>query len=325
MMMAHPLFQRHPRYVVASAAGLITLMLLLASNHYSEPQLGLYASRPSSAVAGKSTTAGKLAEAESDYTVNVARRNALIRDIGPDPNKIDAWPVVAAPKHMYTLWDFFLPAFQCPHKLQRVGTLGDGGKWVCGLEKVANQKKGCVVYSVGINGESSFEAELLQSTTCQLWGYDYSVKEFGPEIESVPALKERSHFFPYALGGTDDHAPGAAIPFYTLPTLMKMNGHDFIDILKIDIEGFEFSVLTDIINAYKGRPLPFGQLQLEIHAWGKTFLEVLTWWEALEAAGLRPFHTEPNLVYTNLYRGHAPDLSEYSFINIKGNHAVLSD
>lgn len=45
--------------------------------------------------------------------------------------------------------DFFLPAFQCPHKVQRVGTLGDGGKWVCGLEKVAEKRKPCVIYSVG--------------------------------------------------------------------------------------------------------------------------------------------------------------------------------
>lgn len=38
---------------------------------------------------------------------------------------------------------------------------------------------------------------------------------------------------------------------------------------QIDIEGFEFSVLSDILQAYKGKPLPFGQLQLEIHAWKK--------------------------------------------------------
>lgn len=91
---------------------------------------------------------------------------------------------------------------------------------------------------------------------------------------------------------------------------MQMNGHQFIDILKIDIEGYEFSLLTDLIKAYKGKPLPFGQLQLEIHAWSKSFVEVLSFWRDLEEAGLRPFWTEPNLVYLNLYRGHAPDLSE---------------
>lgn len=71
-----------------------------------------------------------------------------------------------------------------------------------------------------------------------------------------------------------------------------MNGHNFIDILKVDIEGSEFDVLGALLDAYKGRPLPFGQLQIEIHLWGKNFESFLTWWERLEEAGLRPFWTE---------------------------------
>ena len=46
--------------------------------------------------------------------------------------------------------DFFTPAFQCPHRVERVGTLGDGGKWVCGLDRVAKQKH-CVIYSFGLS------------------------------------------------------------------------------------------------------------------------------------------------------------------------------
>ena len=97
--------------------------------------------------------------------------------------------------------DFFTAAFQCPHRVGRVGTLGDGGKWVCGLDRVARQKQ-CVIYSfglsmstlstpqwfdrvltptryinpTGINGESSFERDLLlRAPGCEAWGYDYSV------------------------------------------------------------------------------------------------------------------------------------------------------
>ena len=102
---------------------------------------------------------------------------------------------------------------------------------------------------------------------------------------------------------------------YTLETLMKLNGkrillffsvtlliiviiimtgHTHIDILKIDIEGWEFETITTLLNPYvaTGEPLPFGQLQLEIHIWNKSFAEYLTWWETLENAGLRPFWTE---------------------------------
>merc|ERR1712098_765903 len=31
----------------------------------------------------------------------------------------------------YNVWDFARPSFFCPHDLERVGTLGDGGKVVC--------------------------------------------------------------------------------------------------------------------------------------------------------------------------------------------------
>ncbi|KAH9028235.1 hypothetical protein EDB85DRAFT_1620717 [Lactarius pseudohatsudake] len=27
--------------------------------------------------------------------------------------------------------ELFIPAFQCPRRMQGIGTLGDGGKWVC--------------------------------------------------------------------------------------------------------------------------------------------------------------------------------------------------
>ena len=50
--------------------------------------------------------------------------------------------------------DFFTPAFQCPHRVERVGTLGDGGTWTCGLDRVAKQKQ-CVIYLFGLSLPSS--------------------------------------------------------------------------------------------------------------------------------------------------------------------------
>ena len=76
--------------------------------------------------------------------------------------------------------------------------LGDGGKWVCGLDRIAKQDK-CVIYSfgqlipfprsnsaehtdldpasvTGVENESSFESTVLQrAPSCEVWGYDYSV------------------------------------------------------------------------------------------------------------------------------------------------------
>jgi hypothetical protein len=58
--------------------------------------------------------------------------------------------------------------------------------------------------------------------------------------------------------------------------------------------------------------LPIGQLQLELHAWDDyaNFGFFHDWWTALESAGLRPFWTEPNLVYVNYAKGAKPQLAE---------------
>ncbi|ETW81146.1 hypothetical protein HETIRDRAFT_45919, partial [Heterobasidion irregulare TC 32-1] len=228
--------------------------------------------------------------------------------------------------------DFFPPTFNCPHRVDRIGVIGDGGKWVCGIEVVA-MKQECVIYSIGINGESSFEADLLdRAPGCQVWGYDYSVDSFGIEIQRFEDLKNRSHFEPWALSGKDAHGVNDKPKHYTLQTIMDLNGHNFIDILKIDIEGGEFDSLIPLLEAYvhppsgPARPLPFGQLQLEIHAWnGRDRLDsLLPWFELMERAGLRPFRNEPNLVYLGWVKGSHPDLVEYSFINIGGDHELIS-
>lgn len=108
---------------------------------------------------------------------------------------------------------------------------------------------------------------------------------------------------------------------------MSLNGHDYIDILKVDIEGWEFDTFATVFKSYiaADRPLPFGQLLIEIHAWNKKFTDVLSWWELLEAAGLRPFRTETNLVYQNYNKHGTSDLAEYAFINIKGKNNLITD
>jgi len=52
------------------------------------------------------------------------------------------------------------------------------------------------------------------------------------------SLSKRAHFFKVGLGDKDEIKDGNQ--FHTLTTLMKNNGHDWIDIFKIDVEGAEF-------------------------------------------------------------------------------------
>jgi hypothetical protein len=200
------------------------------------------------------------------------------------------------------------------------------------------------VSCVGISTDSSFEADILQRAPgCEVWGYDFSVSgvrrrrllrcigltgsQFGPQITA--GLQSRAHFHKWGLGGEESRGQASNPPMYTLEMLMDTNGtrctcplltnisltyagHNFIDLLKIDIEGSEFSALSYFLKSLpEGAPLPFGQLQIEIHAWDEMgkFANFLRWWELLEEYGLRPFWTEPNLVYVNLLHAK-PDLTE---------------
>ncbi|KZO98576.1 hypothetical protein CALVIDRAFT_28223 [Calocera viscosa TUFC12733] len=262
------------------------------------------------------------------YQGMVRDRLRFINDLGGVEN-VDPWPKGTGWRAEYTLWDFFLPSFECPRMTERIGKMGDGGKNVCDMERIA-RKPSVVLYSLGISTDSSFEAAVLERAPgAEVFGYDYSVNSFGPQIANSPLLQPRAHFHKWAIGARDAHGPqdDPDKPVYTIETLMRLNGHTFIDILKVDIEESEFEVLAGICSHYLalGRPLPFGQLQVEIHAWSSTqsFGDFLAWWELLERAGLRAFRTEPNLVYVNLI-GAKPNLAEYSFINIRGHHEIIS-
>jgi hypothetical protein len=51
-------------------------------------------------------------------------------------------------------------------------------QYVCGLPRITQtRKEKCVIYSFGVERESSWEAEILETTDCEIWMYDFSVTE----------------------------------------------------------------------------------------------------------------------------------------------------
>ncbi|OBT84912.1 hypothetical protein VE02_06566 [Pseudogymnoascus sp. 03VT05] len=98
----------------------------------------------------------------------------------------------------------------------------------------------------------------------------------------------------------------------------------------MDIEYAEFASLTSLDQAFPegdGFELPIGQLMVELHLFGHeemTGYNFLQWWETLEARGLRPVWTEPNLLYTTMrIEKGDPRLAEYTLVNIKDRRSVL--
>lgn len=108
----------------------------------------------------------------------------------------------------------------------------------------------------------------------------------------------------------------------TLKTLMQENGHDWIDILKVDIEGYEYQTFDAIMDDF-GDVLPFSQLQMELHVREDMvkFDEFLKWWERLESKGVYPWWTELNL--NPIYSGQRAWASEYCFLNTRGGSKNL--
>ncbi|KAF9963059.1 hypothetical protein BGZ70_007698 [Mortierella alpina] len=210
-------------------------------------------------------------------------------------------------------WWYFPASFNCPFDVQRVGPLSDGGKWICGMSLYEEKPRSkCVIYSFGVNYETRFEGEMLDRTECEIWAYDASVKRMGPETHGRPG----AYFKPYFIGDKN-HVDKKGVQWRTLRSLMEENGHDWIDILKVDIEGSEYPTFNAMMDDFD--VLPFSQLQVELHVDKKhvQFKDFLAWWQKLESKGLRPFWTEINLHPAINFA--TPWASEYCFINTRGS------
>jgi len=269
--------------------------------------------------------------AEKSWAKTVAQRHELLKEWA-DPETMPFFPAsnaVEYHKHPYSIWDFVPASWSCPYEMERIGRMGDGGKWVCGMSLYEQLPvtRPCVVYSFGVQFESSYEDETIARTHCEVWAYDFSVTDFGKQLNEEHKL--RAHFTQAGIAGTTNTSYNP--PFYNIQDLMKKNGHDYIDILKMDIEYAEFEALTSLDKAFpqlKGLDLPIGQLMVELHLFsikGMTAPQFLKWWEVLEGRGLRPVWTEPNLLYTTMRaeNGGDPRLAEYTFVNIKDRRSVL--
>ncbi|KAF9426617.1 Methyltransferase-like protein 24 [Podila epigama] len=192
------------------------------------------------------------------------------------------------------------------------------------LERPSEKK--CIIYSLGVFDDSSFEAAMMDRTNCEVWAFDGSVNSVAGDAKGNP----RIHFSKVFIA-QEDRVDLDGTVWKTLTTIMNENGHEWIDVLKIDIEGYEFEAMDALMDTYKDRVLPFSQLQMEIHltspAMGmdiRGFRRFKKWFERLEAHHLRPFWSELNLIPNLLSISPTPPgLSEYSFINIAGHHRLL--
>jgi hypothetical protein len=171
--------------------------------------------------------------------------------------------------------------------------------------------------------------DLTQSSSipnAHIYAYDYSVTNFGPQLPAT--YLPRANFKQVGLGDKDELSRQPQ--FFTLKCLMDQNGHTYMDILKIDIEGSEyaaFDAFMDSFEAAGASTLPIGQVMIELHLMDDqniNFDRFLKWWERLESFGMRPTWLEVNLLAVALGEGKTnPRCVEYVWINSKDERNIL--
>lgn len=179
-----------------------------------------------------------------------------------------------------------------------------------------------IVYSFGVGEDASFDLSMIET-------YGANVYAFDPTPRSIEWVRARDwppqfHFHPLGLADREgstvfyppenpDHIshtildrPGTAdravqVEMRRLETICEMLAHKRIDVLKMDIEGAEYSVITDITNT----SVEIGQILVEFHHFfsdigtDETFAAV----HQLRKCGYEIFHISPS--------GH-----EYGFLRV---------
>ncbi len=159
------------------------------------------------------------------------------------------------------------------------------------------------MYSFGFAAVFEFEIEVAKHYNCKVFTFDCTVKYIEPIKLQLP---DRVAFYPWCIGSKDelkstsDGGSETQLQFYTIQTIMKKLGHRQLDVLKLDIERYEF----DVIGSFeKNAHLPH-QLIVEFHLHNPIPRKEITspvryseWediWEHLEYLGYRFFSYDFN-------------------------------
>lgn len=230
--------------------------------------------------------------------------------------------------HTFNFFHYFLPHIECPSK-KRVGKCQDGSKWLCGVSRLAAQGPKCVVYSFGSSGDSCFENDTAHlMPQCEIHIFDPTSHE----------LKDkRWTYHSWGIGGRDKtetryynwrtQQPGycSGCAMKTLTETMRELKHDYIDVLKVDVDGAEwrsFEAVFDDIDPKLGEDaaLPFGQLQIEttgLDITPRNASRIAEFWKRASRHGLAAFHLETNLGTCGRRSKDQGTSVEYALLNTK--------
>ena len=135
--------------------------------------------------------------------------------------------------------------------ITEIGT-GWGGHTLC-----TPIKQGCTFYSFGISTDYSFDSQLGEEFGCTGFAAD-------PTVSHNSSLHPKVTF--HQIGAKILHEPEHPNWFSTsMPALMKWRRDEYVDILKMDCEGCEYSLAKDVLLEDPTFFHKIGQFAVEIH------------------------------------------------------------
>lgn len=196
-----------------------------------------------------------------------------------------------------------IPKFVCPDKLiskvrSSANNASSESKYLCGIEG----PEPCFIYSFSNENNSVFESELLRRTTCSLYLYNPIINS-----DSIPsATRSNQKFHMDKTSIVNEQCPNQK----TLQTFMKENGHQWVDLISIDMPFGAYRAIERMIVDYRNeKALPVGQLIVKFRARESPFIMML--FEKMEEYGFRLFNK-------SICCGDQPVKSAtFSFLNVK--------
>jgi len=192
-------------------------------------------------------------------------------------------------------YDFFGPVYDLcpPGRLEKYG-IKDEEKYICDLDGLIELSGRCEIISVGSRGDWNWETVIYESRSdCYVHTFDCT-----GDFPVPPAISDRVKSYTFCIGS---HSQGPLYKSYE-ELLDIANFTKAPTYFKMDIEGFEWNVMPDLLQA--GSRLP-QQIGFEIHYhrlmeeldWMRDYkhpAEIAVFGEMWYSAGYLPFHRRDN-------------------------------
>jgi hypothetical protein len=208
-------------------------------------------------------------------------------------------PGSASTFHDRTSYDPFEPTYTCHAEYRRGKLFGDGGKFVCGDAAYFKSRNAtgsrCLVYSVGSNGDASFEEDIFRNFGCDTHTFDPTGNS-----TTYRAIVEAAggRFHPFGVSGApsslQNSVTGLASKLLPIREITEMLDHTAraIDIVKIDCEGCEYGAFRSLWPQIQAGTITVGQIQIEMH--GTDFAQIAAFFDEADKTGYMVFHKERN-------------------------------